>query len=442
MKLKLLIFFFLFSLRLSAQDSTYKFTLQQAIEFAYQNQANVKNAMLDEQIAKQRVNEITGAGTPQISGSFEINDYIELPTSFIPAEFFGGEPGTFAAIKFGQPYTATAGITASQLLFDGSYLIGLKASKTYRELARKQLQQSRIETSIAVSRAYYTVLVSEQSMLVINSNLKRLKKLRDDNKAMFDNGLVEKLDYDRAELYYNNQVVAKENTEREIKLAYAFLKFQMGMDQSEDLQLTDQLDESKWTDMSTADQLDYTKRNEYSLMQTRERFEELDLKRYRSQYLPSLVAFGSLSTNASRSEFDIFDTGKRWYPLSVIGVKLTVPIWNGLQTNSRIQQSKLSLYKTRNSMENLKQGIGLEYVSAKTKLQNNLSSLQNSKKSREIATEIVRVSKIKYDNGVGSSLEVTNAETLLKEAETNYFTSLYNTIISKLDVDKALGNIK
>ena len=98
---------------------------------------------------------------------------------------------------------------------------------------------------------------------------------------MFDNGLVEKLDYDRAELYYNNQVVAKENTEREIKLAYAFLKFQMGMDQSEDLQLTDQLDESKWTDMSTADQLDYTKRNEYSLMQTRERFEELDLKRYR-----------------------------------------------------------------------------------------------------------------------------------------------------------------
>ena len=259
---------------------------------------------------------------------------------------------------------------------------------------------------------------------------------------MFDNGLVEKLDYDRAELYYNNQVVAKENTEREIKLAYAFLKFQMGMDQSANLQLTDQLDESKWTDMSTADQLDYTKRNEYSLMQTRERFEELDLKRYRSQYLPSLVAFGSLSTNASRSEFDIFDTGKRWYPLSVIGVKLTVPIWNGLQTNSRIQQSKLSLYKTRNSMENLKQGIGLEYVSAKTKLQNNLSSLQNSKKSREIATEIVRVSKIKYDNGVGSSLEVTNAETLLKEAETNYFTSLYNTIISKLDVDKALGNIK
>ncbi len=439
MKLKLLIFLFLFSLKLSAQDSIYKFTLQHAIEYAYQNQANVKNAMLDEQIAKQKVNEITGMGTPQIKGEFDINDYLKLPVTILPEDFaFGGS----REIAFGTRYTSTAGISATQLLFDGSYLVGLKASKTYLELSRKQTQQTKIETSIAVSKAYYNVLVNNERMKLVLSNETRLKKLRDDTKAMFDNGVVEKIDADRAELAYNNIMIQKQNVERLTKLGYALLKFQIGLDQNANIELADELDENKWADMSMPDQADYNKRNEYSLLQTQEHFQELDLKRYRSQYLPSLVAFGNLNTTASRDEFTIFDTQYRWFPMSVIGIKLSVPIWDGLQTRSRVQQSKLAVYKVRNSMENLKQGISFEYSTAKANFQNNMAELEHSKRNRELASEIARVTKIKYDNGVGSSLEVVDAEASLKESETNYFNSLYNTIISKLDIDKALGNIK
>ena len=441
-KIQLIALFLVAGFYSRAQDSTYHFSLQQAVDYAYQNQVSVKNALIDERYTKQKVNEVKGMLTPQINGSFEINDYIELPTSFIPAAFFGGEPGTFAAIKFGQRYTSSAGISASQILFDGSYFLGVKASKVYVELSRKQTQQTKIETAIAVSKAYYNVLVNSARMELVNANETRLKKLRDDTKAMFDNGIVEKIDYNRTELAYNNITVQKQNTERFLALSYSLLKFQMGMDINSKLELTDVLNESKWADFIMPEQVDCNKRNEYSLLQTQMHFQELDLKRHRAEYMPSLAAFGSLSANASRNTFNIFNSDYRWYPMSVIGVRLSVPIWDGFQKNARVQQAKLEVMKTNNSLANLKQGVSLEYATAKMSWQNNLAELETSKKNRELASEISRVSKIKYDSGVGSSLELVDAESSLKEAETNYFNSLYNTIISKLEIDKALGNIK
>ena len=424
-KIQLTALFLLAGFYLFAQDSTYRFTLQQAIDYAYQNQPNVKNALIDERITKQKVNEVKGLLTPQINGSFEIDDYFELPTSFIPAEFFGGDAGSYAAVKFGQRHTASAGISASQILFDGSYFIGVKASKVYLDLSRKRTQQTKIETSIAVSKAYYNVLVSNERMQLIAANETRLKKLRDDTKAMYDNGIVEKIDFSRTELAYNNILVQKQNTERFLALAYSLLKFQMGLDIKANLQLLDVLNESKWADFTMPEQADYNKRNEFSLLQTQEHFQELDLKRHRAEYMPSLAAFGTVSANASRNTFDVFHTDKRWYPLGFFGAKLTVPIWDGLQKKSRIQQSKLELQKINNNIENLKQGVSLEYLTAKATLQNNMAELETSKKNRELASEISRVSKIKYDSGVGSSLELVDAESSLKEAETNYFNSLF-----------------
>lgn len=464
MKVKLTILLFLsFFIKSQAQDSTYKFNLQQAIDFAYQNQANVKNALLEEKIASHKVNELKGLGTPQISGEADLNKFIEIPTSFLP-DFITpltysalqqenlitqqrlneilGSSGAFFPVKFGREFTASAGITATQLLFDGSYLVGLQASRTYSELSIKQTQQTKIETAISVSKAYYNVLVNNERLQLVNANESRLKKLRDDTKAMYDNGIVEKIDFDRTSLAYNNILVQKQNTERLIVLGYSLLKFQMGMNMKATLELTDKLDESKWADMSIPDQANYNSRIEYSVMQTTQKLQELDVKRYRFQYIPSLVAFGSLSANASRDEFTIFNSDYRWYPTSVIGLKLSVPIWDGMQKKSKIQQSKLTLFKVNNAMENLKQGVDLEYATAKVNFENSLADLDNSRKNRELASEISRVSKIKYDNGVGSSLEVVDSESSLKESETNYFNSLYNTIISKLDIDKALGNIK
>jgi len=344
-------------------------------------------------------------------------------------------------VQFGQPYTASVGVTATQLIFDGSYLVGLQASRAYQDLSRKQTHQTKIETAVAVSKAYYNVLVVKEQLGLVVKNVERLKKLRDDTKAVYEAGFAEKLDFDRVDLAYNNILVQQKNVTRLIELSNSLLKFQMGMDQKTELQLTDQLNESLWNNLNLPETADATKRSEYSVLKAAHRLQELDLKRYKSAYLPSLAAFGSVSANASRNDFNIFNTSYKWFPTAIVGARLSVPIWDGLQKNSKIQQSKLELEKVNNQVNNLEQAVSLEFSSSKTKLQNNLEMLETSKRNREIATEIVRASKLKFDNGVGSSLEVIDAESSLKEAETNYFSALYETIVAKIEVDKALGNI-
>jgi outer membrane protein len=432
-----LLSFFIGSLQ--AQDST--FSLQQAIDYALEHHSAVKNALIEEEIANKKINELIGAGTPQINGSAELNNFLDIPVSFVPGEFFDGEPGTFFPVQFGQQYSASAGVSISQLLFDGSYMVGLQASKTYRELSRKQSKQTRTETAVNVSKAYYGALVAEARMEIIDANLERVVKLLSDTKAYYENGFVEKIDVDRIELTYNNLMVEKEKIQRYKSISYTLLKFQMSYPAGQEIKLSDKLEEIALKNTSIPENVNLANRPEYEVMSVNKRLQELDVKRYKSMYLPGLVAFGSFSYNNARNQFDIFDSGLRWFPTSLIGLKLSIPIWDGLQKSAKISQSKLTLQKVENAMDLMKNSYALELESAKINFQNYTSSLVIVKKNKELANEIARVAKIKYDNGVGSSLEVVDAESSLREADANFFNTLYDTIIARIDLDKASGQI-
>ncbi|MCX6295106.1 MAG: TolC family protein [Bacteroidetes bacterium] len=423
---------------------SFSFSLQQAIDFALQNQKDVKNAMIDEQIAQKKVNEITGLGLPQINGSFDLREFIEIPTSLIPAEIFGGPPGSFAAVKFGTKYNATAGLDASQLLFSGDYFLGLKASKVYVEISSKSTQRTKIETSATVAKAYFTVLVNEERTKLIDATVERVKQTLSNTKSLLDNGFVEKIDFDRLTVTYNNLLVEQEKYQRLLKLGTYLLKYQMGMDINANLTLTDKLEDVKLdvSNTASAQKFDYEKRVEYGLFQTQFKLAKLELKRQRLSYLPTAFAYGSLSGAAQRNEFDIFDTDKKWFPTSVVGAKVTMPIFTGLQRHARNQQAKLSLLKAENNIDFIKKSIDLEVASASTILQNASSSLENQKKNITIAEDVVRVSKLKYEQGVGSNIELITAETSLKEAQTNYFNALFDALVAKIDFDKANGNLK
>lgn len=446
-KLIIVIGFTLFSLNAFSQtkDSTnFSFSLQQAINYSLDNQKDVKNAIIDEQLAQKKVNEIMGMGLPQINASFDLREFIEIPTSLIPADFFGGPPGTFAAVKFGTKYNATAGIDASQLIFSGDYFLGVKASKVFVEISQKSTQRTRIETSSTVAKAYYTVLVNEERIKLIDATMLRLKKTLDDTKALLDNGFVEKIDFDRLTVAYNNLLVEQEKIQRLLSLGTYLLKYQMGMEISANLTLTDKLADVKLDVSNTVSiqKFDYEKRVEYGLFETQYKLAKLDLKRQRLSYLPTAFAYGSFSGNAQRNEFDIFDTDKKWYPTSVIGAKVTMPIFTGFQRHSKNQQAKLSVLKAENNMDFIKKSIDLEIASSLTILQNASSSLANQKSNIAIAEEVVRVSKLKYEQGVGSNLEMITAENSLKEAQTNYFNALFDALVAKIDFDKATGNFK
>lgn len=437
----------LFSLNSFAQtkdSASFSFSLQQAINFAQENQKDVKNAIIDEQLAQKKVNEIAGMGLPQINASFDLREFLEIPTSLIPADFFGGAPGTFAAVKFGTKYNATAGIDASQLLFNGEYFLGLKASKVFVEISTKSTQRTKIETSAIVAKAYYTVLVNAERIKLMEATIARINKTLEDTKALLDNGFVEKIDYDRLTVTYTNLMVEQEKIQRLVALSSYLLKYQMGMDINANLTLTDKLDDVKLDVANTvsAQKFDYDKRVEYGLFQTQYKLAKLDLKRQRLSYLPLAYAYGSFSGAAQRNEFDIFDTDKKWYPTSVIGAKVTMPIFSGFQRHARNQQAQLSVLKAENNMDFIKKSIDLELASATTILQNASSSLENQKKNIAVAEDVVRVSKIKYNQGVGSNLELITAETSLKEAQTNYYNALFDALVAKIDFDKANGNLK
>ncbi|MGQ0829702.1 MAG: TolC family protein [Bacteroidota bacterium] len=431
------------------KDSTaYSFSLTQAIDFALQNQKDVKNAILDEAIAKQKVNETTGIGLPQINSSFDVKDFIDIPTSVIPGAGgqFGGEPGSDAILKFGTKYNASAALEGSQLLFNAEYFLGLKASKVFLEISSRTTQRTKIEAAATVSKAYYTVLINQERMKLMDANIARVKKIMTDTKALFENGFVEKLDYDRLTVTYNNLLVEEEKIQRLLGLSAYLLKFQMGMDINASLTLTDKLEDVKLdiTSSASAEKFDYTRRIEYGLFETQYKMTKLELKRQRLSYLPTAFAYASWAQNAFRTTFSVFATGAglHWYPATLVGGTIKMPIFNGLQRNAKNQQAKLSLQKAENNMDFIKKTIDLELASSVVSLQNASISFDNQKKNMIIAEDVVRVTKIKYEQGVGSNLELITAETALKEAQTNYYNALFDALIAKIDFDKANGNFK
>ena len=443
MKNKVLIILFCIAMAIPTmaqqKDTTANFSLKDAIAYAQKHHFSVLNTQIDEEIAKNTVKQTIGIGLPQVSGNATFQDFLKIPTSLLPGEVFG-EPGKQIPVQFGVKYNSSLGLELSQLLFDGTYLVGLKASRTYKELSVKNSSRTRIETAVAVTKAYYAVLVSNEQLSLLDANLNSLKKSLNDTKELFKNGFVEKIDVDRLSVLNNNLMTEKENVIRLLALNVNLLKFQMGMSIGSELTLTDKITDIgiEKTPILRTDTL-HVKRIEYSLLQTQKKLNELDIKRYKSLFLPSLVAFGSTSSSFQNNNFSGLYSQR--FPSTVIGLKLSVPIISGGQKTYQLRNAKLAALKTQNELSNLENAINLEINQAQTIYLNGQQSLENQKRNMDLAKEVLRVSKIKYEQGVGSSIEVTTAETSLKEAQNNYITALYDMLINKVNLDKALGNI-
>jgi outer membrane protein TolC len=420
---------------------TMRVSLQQAVDYALTNQTAVKNAQLDAEISQRQSQEYTGIALPQINGTFDFSDYLKLPTSLIPAEFFGGEPGTYVPIQFGTQYNGTASLNASQLVFDGRYFLGLKATRALAELAQKSVTRTQIETRESVLKAYLAVLIADERSSQLSANITRFKKTLDDSKAFYEAGFVEKIDVDRLTVSYNNLLAEKTKVNELQALSMYLLKFQMGLDVSQPLALTDTLRETDFeTILQSAAKPDINNRIEYQILLNSKSLNEMNIKQYKVGYLPTLYAVAGYSYQAQVNEFDLIPSST-WYNTSFIGFNLNIPIFDGLQKARAIQQGKLKLQKTENDILNFNNVMNLQVASAKTGMQNAITSLEVQKSNLELAQDIVSISRKKLEAGVGSTLEVTDAETSLKDAQTNYLSALYDAWIARIDLSKALGTL-
>ncbi|MBY0244452.1 MAG: TolC family protein [Sphingobacteriaceae bacterium] len=420
------------------KDSIAEFSLRQAVDYALKHQTNILNAEIDQKIADNTVKKTIGIGLPQVNGSASFQNFIKIPTSLLPGEIVGQPKGTMVPVQFGTNYNSSATLEASQLIFSGSYLVGLQASRVFKELSIKNYNRSKIETAVAVTKAYYSVSVSNEQLNLLDANLIRLQKALSDTKELFKNGFVEQIDVDRLSVIYNNLTTERENVVRLLELNSNLLKFQMGMPIDTKATFTDKINVvSNASEAVEKDSTAYKNRIEYSLLQTQKKLNELDLKRYQSEFLPTLAGFFSTSANYLNNSFS--DLYRMSFPTTVVGLKLSLPIISGGQRIYQVRNAKLEILKTNNSILNLQNAINLETAQAKTSYINGQKSLENQKRNMDLAQEILRVTKFKYEQGVGSSLEVVTAETSLKETQTNYINALFDLLISKVNLDKALG---
>ena len=424
--------------------SQQNFSLREAVDYAVKNHINIRNAQLDILNAEARVNEIKGIGLPQINGNFGYTNNFIIQKVFIPAKTFDPKAaeGDVIAAEFGVRNAGQAGIGLSQILFDGSYLLGLKAADVYKELSKKALVQTKQQSAENVTKAYYSILVNEERMKLLNLNIGRLDSLLRDTRALNGQGFVEKIDVQRLEVQRNNLKIETQNVERLQDLSYYLLKFQMGKKVNEVVVLTDKLADINVNELLPENEIDlkYTNRIEYSILQTQDRLAQLDLKNQKSAYLPKVILTSNFNYSAGRPQFFDLIT-QPWFNAASAGLAIQIPIFDGFQRKNRIVQSQNNLQKVKNGYELLENSIDLQVKQGQITLKNAYETLQEQKANMELAQEIVRVSKIKYKAGVGSNLEVVTAEISYKEAQTNYFTTFYNALIAKVDLDKALGKL-
>jgi outer membrane protein TolC len=417
-------------------------SLSDAKNYALEHNQTLLNAGLDVEAADAFVKENIATGLPQINGGLDLSSNFSLPPSFIPAEFVGGPAGETAIIYFGTDYSGQANATLSQMVFDGVFFVGLEAARTFKELSSKEHIQSKIDIIEAVNKAYYGVLVNDLTLDLIENNYHRLDTLLMETRIMYDNGFAEKIDVTRVLIQYNNIRVERDNARRLREVSLALLKFQMGMPVSQPLELTDELSAEIFSEEPDRIDFEPVTRIEYSILQTRRQLAELDLKRTRVEYLPKLDLYATLGASAGvGSAANIFNVTNEWFTYGFAGLKLNLPIFDGLTKHRVAQQKKVKIEQVNNTFEQLTNSINLEVNETAIRLQNSLDKMYVQRENMDLSEEVYNVTKTKYQQGVGSNIEVINADADYKQAQLNFFTALYEALIAKVKHEKALGQL-
>ncbi|MFC2100305.1 TolC family protein [Bacteroidota bacterium] len=424
-------------------QQTRAFSLEEARDYAVKNSYSVKNAAIDIDIAKKKVWETTSIGLPQVNANLDYNDFLKIPTSLIPGEFFEEAPGTFIPIQFGTKYNMNYGFTVSQLLFNGSYLVGLQTAKIYKQLSEQNLVQSEIEIQELVSNTYYLILIAEESKNILDSIYSNLNKTYFEIQQFYKEGFVELTDVEQMKLNVSNIENTIQPLERQIEVAYSLLKFQMGIDKNETISLSDKLDiiiaKTNFETLA-ASQLDINKNIDYKLLNTQEKLLAMNMKNQKATMLPTLAAFFNHTENAMRPEFNFFNGSGTWFPTTLWGISLEVPVFGSGQKLSRISQARMQLDQIKNTKILVEQGLHLEAETARSEVLSAMEKYNNEFDNVTISKKIYDKTLIKYKEGLVSSSELTTQHSQYLTAQSNYIKSVSELLTAKNKLDKILGN--
>lgn len=420
----------------------YYLSLKECVAYALENRQAIQEARFDKRKAKADVDEIFAMAYPQLSASWDLKWFLEIPAQPLPAIFVNPQASEddFIEVAFGTEYQSTAGVNLQQLIFDGTFFLGVKASKQVVDLMQKNILRTEIEAVAEVSKAYYSVLVNRERLELLRANIRQIEETLQTTEAMYENGFVEEIDVKRLRVSLNNLKSELSNAEAMVELSVELLKFQTGLDPQIELELTTELsDEELDIGSLLALEADPRDRIEYRILQNQVQLQQINERRYRANYLPKLYGQGNLATQRFSNQFDIFDTSERWFPNAFIGLQLNWTVFDGFRNATLAEKAVIEQERLQSQADQFLRSVNLQTKQAQIELQNALRNLEMQQENLELAEEVYRVTMVKYREGVGNNMEVVEAETQLSQAQTNYSDAKLQAYVARVDLLQALG---
>ncbi len=425
----------------NAQDSTLILSLEQAKSMALQHNKTVLNAKLDIISAKKKIWETTAIGLPQISSSFSHNYNIDIPVTLIPAQIFNPQApaGTYMEMKFGTDHNTKFGISATQLIFSGEYIVGLQAAKTFKQLSEIKEQHTEADVKELVAQSYYLVLIAQETESILDSNLQFTKNLLEQTIAMKNQGFLEETDADQLQINVSNLENAILSIQRQKIIAQNLLKFQLGIDFSTNLVLTNKLSELLNLDNAQSlinEPLNIETHLDYQLIKTQVHLQQLNVKREKSTFLPNIAAFYNYQESMMGDEIQWFDNNGKWYPANIIGFSINIPIFSSGQKLMKVGEANIELEKIKNQQWQMQQNIMMQEIQAKTELNNALDSYKTNQSNKLLAEKIYKRNKEKFQNGMISSMELTQSQLQYLNSVQSNFQSILNVLNAENKLNK------
>ncbi len=443
----------------------YKFSLEEAITFALDSNYTAINARRDIAIALKQKWETTAMGLPQIDANIGYRYNIKQAVSLLPAaafdnttsvvntveEFFDLTPNSqpvppegFIPVIFGTEQSATATATLNQLIFDGSYLVGLQAAKTFLDFSENANEKTRLEVRRGVINAYGSVLLAEELVNIFTNNKEKLEKNLFDAQKIFENGLNEEEDVEQLQITLLEIDTQLSNAIRSQGIARQFFNVALGIDVNQEVILTENLDDLAQdniqlnaldTQLNVEENVDY--KIAYNLTEQR----NLELKLEKSQALPSLNAFINYGTQAFSDDFTFIDNSQRWFQTSVVGVNMNIPIISSGMRSARTQQAKIALDQAETQLEETVQNLLLDFDTAKSNYQFSIELYQNAKVNLDLAARIEQKNQVKFEEGIATSFDLRQAQLQLYTAQQRYFDAMLALINAKAQLDTLLNTL-
>ncbi len=434
----------------------YELTVKEAVELAYKNVIEVKNAEVDYRIQEAQNKEIFGRALPQVTANVGAQYFLKVPQilfpqsdanvynvlkaqSLIPQSTAIPVP-SLIPFSLQQPWNLALGGTVQQLLFQPDVFVGLQARKTALNLSASLIDQTKERVKDSAYRRYYAILIAEKQLQFLDSSIKRLEKLYRDDSIMFVNGFAERLDLDRVQVQLNNLKTTRNIVDNGVTISYAAIKFSIGVSQQDTIRLREEISTETIKEGILNESFKYEDRAEIRTLQVSKELQQLDVKRNKLAALPTAALAGNYSINGQGPDF-FTNSSTAWLKSSYIGLNIAVPIFDGFQRKYRTQQAQLRVDQIDNNITNVKQVIDFQQKVSLESLKSALLNLDVQERNQQLAERVYNTTKFKFEQGLGSSFEVLQADTDFQTAQFNYFNALYNATIARISYQSSLGKL-